>query len=73
MLEVTSLIVLESNDRFNIIGIYGIGRIGKLAIAYVVHNLIDDQFENMCYLADIRERETNHNLAQLKDLQASSW
>ncbi|XP_045819802.1 disease resistance protein RUN1-like isoform X3 [Trifolium pratense] len=67
VLEVTSLLGLESDESVNMVGIYGIGGIGKSTTARAVHNLIADQFEGVCYLADIRERSTNHDLAQLQE------
>ncbi|XP_045819803.1 disease resistance protein Roq1-like [Trifolium pratense] len=67
MLEVTSLLGLESDERVNIVGIYGIGGIGKSTTARAVHNLIADQFEGVCFLADIREREIHHGLVQLQE------
>ncbi|CAK8564579.1 unnamed protein product [Lathyrus sativus] len=67
MLEVTSFLELESNERVSMVGICGIGGIGKSTIARAVHNLIADQFEGVCYLADIRDRATNHDLAQLQE------
>ncbi|CAJ2662890.1 unnamed protein product [Trifolium pratense] len=67
MLEVTSLLGLESDERVNMVGIYGIGGIGKSTTARAVHNLIADQFEGACYLPDVRERATNHDLAQLQE------
>jgi L1 cell adhesion molecule like protein len=67
MLEVTSLLGLESDERVSMVGIYGIGGIGKSTTARAVHNLIADQFEGVCYLAGIRKRSTNHDLAQLQE------
>ncbi|CAJ2638950.1 unnamed protein product [Trifolium pratense] len=67
MLEVTSLLGLESDERVNMVGIYGIRGIGKSTTARAVHNLIADQFEGVCFLADIREREIHHGLVQLQE------
>ncbi|GAU20877.1 hypothetical protein TSUD_120690 [Trifolium subterraneum] len=67
MLEVTSLLGLESAERVSMVGIYGISGIGKSTSARAVHNLIADQFEGVCFLADIRETVTNHGLAQLQE------
>jgi L1 cell adhesion molecule like protein len=65
MVEVKSLLELESDERVNMVGICGIGGIGKSTTARAVHNLIADQFEGVCYLAGIRDRATN--LAQLQE------
>ncbi|RHN65891.1 putative TIR domain, winged helix-turn-helix DNA-binding domain-containing protein [Medicago truncatula] len=67
ILEVTSLLGFDSNERVNMVGIYGIGGIGKSTTARAVHNLIADQFEGVCFLDDIRKREINHDLAQLQE------
>ncbi|RHN65880.1 putative TIR domain, winged helix-turn-helix DNA-binding domain-containing protein [Medicago truncatula] len=67
MLEVTSLLGLGSDERTNMVGIYGIGGIGKSTTARAVHNLIADQFESVCFLAGIRERAINHGLAHLQE------
>ncbi|XP_058758638.1 disease resistance protein Roq1-like isoform X2 [Vicia villosa] len=67
MLKVTNLLELEPNERVSMVGIYGIGGIGKSTLARAVHNLVADQFEGVCYLADIRERATNHDLAKLQE------
>ncbi|XP_058721818.1 disease resistance protein Roq1-like isoform X2 [Vicia villosa] len=67
MLQVTSLLDLESNERVSMVGIYGIGGIGKSTLARAVHNLTADQFENVCFLADIRQQEAHHGLAHLQE------
>jgi len=67
ILEVTSLLGLESDERVNTVGIYGIGGIGKSTTARAVHNLIADQFESVCFLAGVRERTINQGLAHLQE------
>ena len=47
--DLKSLIKIESND-VHMIGIYGLGGIGKTAIAKVVYNDISHQFESRIFL-----------------------
>ena len=49
------LLDMESNDAY-MVGIYGIGRIGKTTISKVVYNKIAKQFEGSCFLENVRER-----------------
>ncbi|XP_027343899.1 TMV resistance protein N-like isoform X2 [Abrus precatorius] len=71
LLEVTSLLELGSDDRVNMVGIYGIGGVGKSTIARAVYNKIADQFEGVCFLGDLRKKAINHDLAQLQEILLS--
>ncbi|KAJ7950247.1 Disease resistance protein [Quillaja saponaria] len=64
--EVNSLLGVRSDD-VQMIGIYGIGGSGKTTIARAVYNLIADQFEGMCFLADVRGNSIKQGLAQLQE------
>src|ERR1044072_938163 len=64
---VSSLLGLGSNEEANMVGIHGISGIGKSTIARAVYNLIADQFEGLCFLADMRQREINHGLPHLQE------
>ncbi|KAL6316239.1 hypothetical protein AAG906_017786 [Vitis piasezkii] len=64
--ELKSLIKIESND-VRMIGIYGLGGIGKTTIAKVVYNNISHQFESRIFLENVRERSKDHSsLLQLQ-------
>ncbi|MED6181135.1 hypothetical protein PIB30_118322 [Stylosanthes scabra] len=53
--EVISLLEMDSSDRVHMVGIHGIGGIGKTTLALAVYNLIADHFEAVCFLEDVRE------------------
>ncbi|KAB1200558.1 TMV resistance protein N [Morella rubra] len=52
--DVSSLLCIGTNS-IRMIGIYGVGGIGKTTIAKAIYNLIAHQFEASCFLANIRE------------------
>ncbi|KAK7386980.1 hypothetical protein VNO78_27402 [Psophocarpus tetragonolobus] len=65
--EVNSLLDVGCNQGVIMVGIYGIGGIGKTAIACAVYNVIADQFEGQCFLGDIREKSMKNGLVQLQE------
>ncbi|CAL5409221.1 unnamed protein product [Camellia sinensis] len=65
--HIKSLLSIGSDD-VRMIGIYGLGGIGKTTIAKVVYNHIFRQFEGSCFLADVREFAGQFNgLLQLQE------
>ncbi|XP_042962115.1 disease resistance protein RPV1-like [Carya illinoinensis] len=52
--DISELLCIEEND-IRMIGIFGVGGIGKTTIAKEMYNRITDQFEGSCFLANVRE------------------
>ncbi|KAL5843301.1 hypothetical protein ACOSQ4_009259 [Xanthoceras sorbifolium] len=57
--RVISLLCLGESD-FRMVGIWGMGGIGKTTIVDVVFHLISCQFENSCFVQCFRERSENY-------------
>ncbi|KAG7945083.1 hypothetical protein I3843_15G134900 [Carya illinoinensis] len=61
------LLCIEEND-IRMIGIFGVGGIGKTTIAKEMYNRIINQFEESCFLANVREssKEDQGGLVKLQ-------
>ncbi|EEF31827.1 conserved hypothetical protein [Ricinus communis] len=63
--DVRSLLCLESTD-VQVIGIWGMGGIGKTTIVYKLFSQIHKQFPRQCFVADVREKFENSTKCSLQ-------
>ncbi|XP_054786527.1 disease resistance protein Roq1-like isoform X2 [Prosopis cineraria] len=71
VLKINSLLKLESDNEGKMVGIWGIGGVGKTTIARAVYNSIADNFEGLCFVHDVKENANKLGLEQMQERMLS--
>ncbi|KAL5173275.1 TMV resistance protein N [Glycine soja] len=71
VLEVKSLLDIGSDDVVHMVGIHGLGGVGKTTLAVAVYNSIADHFEVSCFLENVRETSNKKGLQHLQSILLS--
>ena len=65
------LLDMKSND-VRLVGIHGLGGVGKTTIAKAIYNKITNYFELSCFLEDVKEKSrTNDDIIKLQEMLLS--
>ncbi|KAI9108273.1 hypothetical protein K1719_020756 [Acacia pycnantha] len=68
MKEITSLLQIGSNDKVVMVGICGMGGLGKTTIARALYNSIGDNFEGFCFFHDVHGKSKKLGLEGIQEI-----
>ncbi|KAL2334239.1 hypothetical protein Fmac_015452 [Flemingia macrophylla] len=66
VLKVKLLLDVGYDEVVHMVGIHGIGGVGKTTLSVAVYNSIADHFEAICFLENVREASNKHGLPHLQ-------